>query len=64
MLLPFGAQPGCGVRKSSVKTRGQTPKLEVLKKASFGIPPPIALENSHHPVGGHMEDASILPNYK
>lgn len=63
MQLPFEAQPGCwgGVRKSSVETRGKTPKLEVLKKAPLGLPPSIALENSHHPVGGHMENASMKP---
>lgn len=63
-LLRHSLGVGGGVRKSSVETRGKTPKLEVLKKAPLGLPPSIALENSHHPVGGHMEDASIKPNYK
>lgn len=64
-LLPFGAQPGCGGQEELCKDkRADTKAGSVKKKASLRLPPPVALENSHHPVGGHMEGASILPNYK
>lgn len=65
-LFPFGAQPGCGGQEELCKDKRADTKAGSVKKkkASLGLPPLVALENSHHPVGGHMEGASILPNYK
>jgi hypothetical protein len=60
----WGHSLGIGGQEELCKDKRRDTKLEVLKEASLRLPPLVALENSHRPVGGHKEGASILPNYK